>query len=128
MLGFSEKVIEQTLINLETTHSNHITFFDRGLPDTLAYLDVAGISERLNLDMIIKNVNYHSQVFITPFWDAIYQTDSERKESKEEALSIEKALINTYESLGFEIIKIDPDPIEQRTEMLLSILQNCEIV
>lgn len=128
VIGFSKKVMTKTLVNMAKGPQEGYVFFDRGLPDTLAYLRVAGIQERLGLDEIIEKANYYPKVFLTPFWNEIYENDSERKETKEQALKIENALIEVYEEFGFEIVRLNKTSIESRANIILNSLVSCELV
>jgi predicted ATPase len=60
-------------------------FCDRGIPDTLCYSRLVGLSdsEAVNASM---NYRYAPKVFLAPPWHAIYVTDTERKQSFAEAV------------------------------------------
>lgn len=55
-----------------SNRSGHTLFFDRGIPDTLAYTNLirAPISERL--ESAVQKYRYNKQVFILPPWKEIY--------------------------------------------------------
>ena len=118
-LEFSKLVLEKTMVNIHDSEQYPLCFFDRGLPDTLAYLKSDNIIETLNIPETTRKINYFSKVFYTPFWEEIYTTDSERRESKEKALEIEYYLISTYKELGFELIALPKTDIISRSKFIL---------
>lgn len=128
VIGFSKKVIEASQININDSAAYPTSFFDRGLPDTVAYLRVSNIEHDLGIGELLPSINYCKKVFITPFWADIYTTDSERRESESQAKKIEEALISTYQDYGFEIVNIEIGSIEDRTQFVLDVLSESEIL
>lgn len=55
-----------------------VLFFDRGIPDTLAYVHLTHQSPSPELQHAVQDFRYNPQVFILPPWPEIYETDSER--------------------------------------------------
>lgn len=102
-----------------SNHSEHTMFFDRGIPDTLAYSNLirAPISERL--ESAVQKYRYNKQVFILPPWKEIYQTDSERVQDFEEALATYHILFETYKQLDYELIVVPTLSVDQRAAFVL---------
>ncbi|MDO3679829.1 AAA family ATPase [Paenibacillus ehimensis] len=102
-----------------SNRSGHTLFFDRGIPDTLAYTNLirAPISERL--ESAVQKYRYNKQVFILPPWKEIYQTDSERVQDFEEALATYHILFETYKQLDYELIVVPTLSVDQRTAFVL---------
>jgi len=97
------------------------------LPDTIAYLKVAKQSyDFIDLEQLMS-VNYHNKIFLTPFWDEIYVNDNERKETKAHAMRIENAIIETYTELGFEIVILPKDTVDNRLNKILTSLSLCAV-
>ncbi len=128
VIGFSEKVKTLTESYIDESGSFDLVFFDRGLPDTIAYLKVADIDEDLGIRNMMPGINYFPKIFLTPFWEDIYVNDKERKESSEEALRIEASLIATYKDLGFEIVVIEPGSVEERIQFVLDTLKGHDVL
>ena len=63
---------------------------------------------------------YESKVFIAPAWKKIYHQDSERLESFEEAIAIDKSLREIYQSFGYELVEIPLTTVEERVKFILS--------
>ena len=69
---------------------------------------------------IALNHPYHSTVFLCPPWEKIYHTDSERKESFEEACKIHQEILKIYQSLQYKVIELPLVSSEKRIEIILS--------
>ncbi|NAY91180.1 AAA family ATPase [Muricauda sp. JGD-17] len=95
-----------------------ISFFDRGMPDVLAYMDFFGQSYGNEFIKACKEHRY-DKIFIVPPWREIYTTDEERLETFEEAENIHSALLNTYIRFGYTPIEVPKDSISQRIAFIL---------
>lgn len=122
LVGFSNEVAHLQLKqhNLPTSPLN---FFDRGLPDVIAYLNNSNIETSQLIKSYLDDINYHPKVFLFPYWEEIYFNDEERKESFNEAIKIENHIINTYNNLNYSIIKVPKLPINERCDFILKSLE-----
>ncbi|WP_222983974.1 AAA family ATPase [Flagellimonas meishanensis] len=100
-----------------------ISFFDRGMPDVLAYMDFFGQSYGNDFVKTCKAHRY-DQVFIVPPWKEIYISDNERLESFEEAENIHHALLNTYIQFGYDPVEVPKASISQRISFILETLNH----
>lgn len=94
-------------------------FFDRGIPDVLAYMDYF----KQNYEALFINTckqHVYTHVFLLPPWKAIYKTDSGRFESFDEVLQIHEHLKSTYKKLGYPIIEVPFGTVEERTNFVLN--------
>ena len=82
-----------------------IVFFDRGIPDVLAYMDFIG--------------DKYPESFIDTCKASIYD---ERYEDFDQAVKIHKHLINTYQSYNYRLIDVPFDTVEKRTDFILNIV------
>jgi len=89
-------------------------FFDRGIPDTLAYTKLINIPISKKLVSATRKYMYNKKVFILPPWEDIYITDSERKQDFEEAVATYKIMFETYKHLGYELIEVPKMSVEER--------------
>ncbi|TGV04783.1 AAA family ATPase [Flavivirga rizhaonensis] len=122
-LLFSELLLKgrhQQFLNAETGASE-IIFFDRGLPDVLAYMDFIGDSYPESFINTCKNAIYDI-VFILKPWEAIYKSDNERYENFEQALNIHKHLLNTYQNFNYHLIDVPFNTVENRVDFILNSL------
>ncbi len=95
-----------------------VTFFDRGIPDIIAYLRVAGLPVDAAFYQAVQQYPYQRQVFMAPPWEAIYVNDSERWQTFAEATALHDALVDTYQSLGFTIVPLPLAPVAERVAFI----------
>ncbi|WP_345275953.1 ATP-binding protein [Litoribaculum gwangyangense] len=101
--------------------SDEIVFFDRGIPDVLAYMDFIGNTyPKTFVDAC--HVAIYDAVFILKPWEAIYTSDNERYESFEQALEIHDNLVNTYKNYNYTLIDVPFNTVEKRTDFILKVL------
>lgn len=99
-------------------YTNDIIFIDRGIPDTVAYMDFIGQAYPSEFVDACKN-HVYDVVFVLPPWKEIHTTDGERYESFEEAQKIQKHLIKTYKQYGYSPIEVPKGPLEERGQFIL---------
>ena len=99
---------------------DEICFFDRSAIDCIAYLKANNLETSSEILEAIKNCEFNSNVFYTPIWEEIYTNDSERKESIESAINIEKFLLSTYQYFDYTLIEVPKLTIEKRVDFILS--------
>ncbi|NOQ26050.1 MAG: AAA family ATPase [Bacteroidales bacterium] len=121
---FAEECYNKMLTDCENAQKG-INFFDRGIPDIIAYL------KRRNLEIstfYFKKLDcYEVHVFFCPVWSEIFVNDPQRAESFNEALILEKHLLETYQSLGFKIYKMPFVNVNQRIIKIENIIKNEKI-
>jgi predicted ATPase len=118
--GFSELVIQKQM-NDYFKATSKVNFFDRGIPDVLGYMNHYDTKQNYkDIYQIALNHPYHSTVFLCPPWEKIYHTDSERKESFEEACKIHQEILKIYQSLQYKVIELPLVSSEKRIEIIIS--------
>lgn len=97
-------------------------FFDRGLPDSLAYLlaDEKEIPEKHFKETRLRP--YFPVVFLTPPWKEIYQKDNERWEDFSYATKVHDNIRAFYGSFGYELIDIPFDTVQNRVNFILNLV------
>lgn len=113
--GRQKQFVEADLFKNETV------FFDRGLPDVLAYMDFIGDDCPENFIKTCSHSKYHT-VFILKPWEDIYTSDNERYESFDQALEIHNHLVKTYKEYNYKLIDVPFDTVEKRTDFILNTL------
>jgi predicted ATPase len=93
--------------------------FDRGVPDVLGYLRLTGLSIPAQVERAAQMFRYNRQVFIAPPWREIFQIDAERKQSFDEAQATYESMIETYSRLGYTLIQLPLDSVEERVRFVL---------
>lgn len=99
--------------------NKQVVFYDRGIPDVLAYMDYFGQEydeEFINACMHRR----YDMVFILNPWEEIYVSDNERMETFREALEIHKCLTKTYKRYGYLPVSVPEATVKERTEHILS--------
>ncbi|MEL6305041.1 MAG: ATP-binding protein [Bacteroidota bacterium] len=103
--------------------SSPVIFFDRGIPDVLAYMDFFDQPYGADFTKACEQHQY-DKIFMLPPWEAIYVSDNERLESFEEAIQIHEALEATYQRFGYQPIALPKDTVANRTDFIVRNLQN----
>lgn len=93
-------------------------FCDRGLPDLIGYLRLEGLPVPPNIDAAARDCRYHHRVFLAPYWDAIYATDSERRQTPEVAEQTTAMMARTYPEYGYELIELPRAPVAGRVAFI----------
>ena len=120
---FAEKALERMVILYrQAAACNGITFFDRGIPDIIAYLKVAALPVAEEYYRAAQNYPYQPAVFILPPWKEIYRNDPERWQTFEEATAIHDAITETYQSLGYTMIELLKGSVEQRVRQIIQLV------
>ncbi|WP_405250594.1 AAA family ATPase [Dokdonia sp. Asnod3-C12] len=103
------------------TYITDTVFIDRGIPDTVAYMDFIGQEYPEAFVQACKTYTYDI-VFILPTWEKIHKVDQERYETFEQAQKIEKHLVKTYQNYGYTPIVVPMSPVEDRAAFILKTL------
>ena len=104
---------------------HQLVFFDRGLPDVVAYLDYLKYSYPVSFKTICSQHTYNKVFILTP-WKAIYEQDNERYETFEQALILYDFLVKTYTDYGYSIIETPFGTVEERLNFILNHLNQSE--
>ena len=122
---FSERLLEGRELQYKNAESlpHNIVFFDRGIPDVIAYMDYIG--DKYPLRFIDACTKYqYDYVFILKPWRAIYTSDSERYENFNQALKIHEYLLNTYKKYDYHLLDVPFDTVDNRADHILKTLNN----
>ncbi|MEW4924123.1 ATP-binding protein [Algibacter sp. 2305UL17-15] len=122
-LLFSELLLKGRLEQFQTSETlkSDIVFFDRGIPDVLAYMNYIGDPYPDHFIQTTKNAVYDT-VFILKPWEAIHKNDTERYESFSQAKDIHNHLLKTYTDFNYTPIDVPFGAIEARTNFILNTL------
>ena len=119
-LLFSEMLLEGRIKQFENAleEPESVVFIDRGIPDVVAYMDYIGDVYPTHFTKACEDFKY-SKTFILPPWEEIYESDTERYENFEQALTIQKHLVETYKKYGYDLIEVPKDTVENRILYIL---------
>lgn len=97
-------------------------FYDRGMPDVLAYMDY--FNQAYGADFIDECQNHsYDSIFLLPPWEEIYVQDNERLETYLQATEIHEHLKNTYTSLGYEVKEVPFGTVAERLTYITNHLE-----
>lgn len=120
-LLFSQKIItarKQQFADAKSS-ARSLIFFDRGMPDVLAYLNFIGDTYPEEFVNVCKNHSYDA-VFVLKPWKAIFISDSERYETFDQAVEIHDFLIDTYSQFNYQLNDVPFGTIDQRIDYILN--------
>jgi predicted ATPase len=113
---FQDKVLQIKIVTESTLHPTQTVFLDRGIPDTIAYYEFAGLPITKRLYGLMQQCSYKKIFF---FEQIPFMKDVVRIENPAEAERISFLLKKLYTSLAFPFITVPPLPIEQRLQFVL---------
>jgi predicted ATPase len=118
--AFSALVVEKQIQDYQN-RLHPISFFDRGIPDVLAYMNHFNSKKHFDsIKSLAQKHLYENKIFLFPPWENIYQTDNERLESFEQSTQIHQELLQIYQDLNYTIITMPFCDEHQRTAFILS--------
>jgi predicted ATPase len=94
------------------------TFFDRGIPDIIAYARFRNIPMSAALEEAARTYRYNKTVFIAPPWCEIYCTDEERTESYAESIKLFHAIVATYQEYGYSLVELPRISVQGRVQFV----------
>ena len=105
--AYTVLMLERSIASyLAHTPASSPTFSDRGIPDTLCYARLIGLSpENLILDAC-RQYRYAARVFLAPPWKEIYETDSERKQDFAEAIRTFGQMVEVYRECDYTALEM----------------------
>ncbi|WP_171165769.1 AAA family ATPase [Streptomyces sp. I05A-00742] len=92
--------------------------FDRGVPDIVGYLRLEGRPVPGHMVTAAHRHRYHHRVFVAPPWPEIYERDTERKQSYEEAVRTHEAMVTAYAEFGYETVELPRTTVGERARFV----------
>jgi len=99
--------------------ASSLTFCDRGIPDVLCYARITQLADSSAIISACQNFRYSQRVFMLPPWPEIYTTDTERKQTLEEAIETYYLMLATYRDCEYEVVEVPPGTVESRASLIL---------
>jgi len=122
--GFTKLVVKRIKKTFDDATGDKFNLYDRGLPDSVAYLKVIDKTEPdKELHDELLNSRYENIVFFTPIWEQIYNTDKQRLEWIIEARKISNALIEVYHNYNYNLIEVPIGPVKDRVKFVLKTMK-----
>jgi predicted ATPase len=122
LAAFARLAIDMAVADRQVAAGNTgWTFFDRGL------IDAAVALEQVTGEPMVERLNeihpYHPIVFMTPPWPEIYEGDTERLHSLDDAVAEYERLAAAYPKLGYEVMVLPKVSLVERADFVLSALR-----
>ena len=119
LAGFAELAMARMVAqHQQAAPRRGVTFFDRGIPDILAYLAVAGLPVPPAYHAIATAHPFQNPIFLAPPWPEIYVNDAERWQTFAEAEVLYHALRDTYQRLGYTVLELPRSPVATRVDFV----------
>lgn len=119
---YMQKMFEAELLryNDAMQMSSEVLFFDRSIIDVVVYAKLIAAVFPPEMQDAAASLKYHPTAFILPPWKEIYTTDSERKQSWDEAIETYEVLKQTYIDYAYSIIEVPPGDVAFRADFVLA--------
>lgn len=115
---FINLLLQKSIADFKKGSTKDRVFFDRGLPDCVAYADYGNIPKE-SFAETAKKYQYNPKVFLLEPWEEIYKNDEERTMSYEQTVVFHTKIVNAYEKLGYTLLKVPKISIKDRLNFIL---------
>ncbi|NUU66449.1 AAA family ATPase [Enterobacteriaceae bacterium BIT-l23] len=108
-LAFAMRMLERDIDGWKV-HENATApvLFDRGIPDSLGYLQLCGLDAPPRMTNAVRDCRYAPRVFFAPPWRDIYRQDDERRQSWDEAAATARVMLRLYRACGYQVVMVPP--------------------
>ncbi|HLL60149.1 MAG TPA: ATP-binding protein [Candidatus Nitrosocosmicus sp.] len=116
-LFFQKELLIMKIETEKKLNQDDTIFFDRGIPDTIAYLEIKNFTIEDYIKSSVEKSNY-KKVFL---FDLLkYEKDYARTETVEEAKIIQQLLKQSYEALKIPVLKVPVMSLNERVQFILN--------
>jgi predicted ATPase len=112
---FQRKVFKMNVETEKTAPKDKIVFFDRAIPDSIAYYQTYGLDPKEVFEAC-KKIRYKKVFFLEPL---PFEKDYARIENGKTVEKLTNLLKESYKKLGYEIVIIPPMPVKERLNKIL---------
>lgn len=114
-LAFERRILSAKIATESSLNADHTVFLDRAIPDSIAYFRHAGfdITEALASSRRFQ----YQKVFL--FERLLFKKDAVRSESIAAAAELDRLLADSYQLLGYSIIRVPVMTLLERTLFVL---------
>lgn len=117
---FCDLMLSRSMYTFEqVTETEKPVFFDRGIPELIGYCRLVNLPIPKYLENATHLFRYNRYVFIAPPWEAIYQHDTERQQSWQEAVDTYHCVANAYLESGYTLIELPKASVLDRVNFVL---------
>lgn len=117
---FAARCLDRMITEYETVAAagGEAVFFDRGIPDIIAYLHAGGQSVPSPYYSAVAKYLYHPIVWLLPPWEEIYVQDPQRWQRFEEAQQIDQQIRVAYRMAGYKILELPKTTVAERVQFI----------
>ena len=112
--AFTDEVLTRRIVDFKEADPNKICFFNRGLPDSIAYIYWAKKTVSPHWIKLCEEFRGYPEVIICPPWKEIYATDNQRIESFEESVEIHEHMKKAYLQFNYSLTTLPLVSVEER--------------
>ncbi|PIV45312.1 MAG: hypothetical protein COS25_00495 [Candidatus Nealsonbacteria bacterium CG02_land_8_20_14_3_00_37_10] len=113
---FQRKVLKIKIEVEKSAPKDKIVFFDRAIPDSIAYYQICGLEPR----KVLKSCREKTYRKIFLFEQLPFENDYARVEDGKTIGKLNKLLKESYQNLGCEVINIPVASVKERVKKILS--------
>lgn len=118
--AFFEEVLKRNIRNHQEAQSMRApVFFDRGIPECLAWLQVSGLALEPHHLAASAQYRYASTIFVAEPWPEVYVRNAERQASFERAARSYAPTVAAYIEAGYSTCVIPKVPVQARVAFVL---------
>jgi predicted ATPase len=115
--SFVKEMLTQSLKDYADAEDSRIAFYDRGLPDIVAYAHRFEVSPG-PFRRVAETHKYESTIFVAPPWQEIFENDKVRRATFHEYLQFHESILSIYRELGYSIQVIPKSSVHERVEFI----------
>ena len=115
---FQYEVVQLKARTEAALEPRRLTFLDRGMHDTIAYLRSYGYATEEWIKKLAEQSNYKGVFLLEPL--PVYTADYARTESDEFTKQLHELLYNAYAEQGMEPICVPPLSVQDRVDFVLN--------
>jgi predicted ATPase len=120
--GFARSFVnlmkDQFISDFEAASSEPVSFYDRGLPDTVAYAIRFGVDAEPFL-AVARVHRYETPVFLAPLWPEIFEYDEWRRAPYDDYVRFHEHIVESYRQLGYPLIELPKQSVEYRVSFIM---------
>jgi len=96
------------------------TFFDRGFIDVASAVELTALKTPASLALALRTRRYAPLAFLSAPWEALFETDAERRHTYADSVAEYEVLVPTYRRHGYEVVTLPQASVDERVAFVLS--------
>ena len=119
ILSFESHILYKKIDIEKSLPENATIFFDRAVPDSIAYYILEGLSpeDPINQSRLIQYKN----IFF--FQRLSFEKDDVRSEDDKIAGELDRLLLESYQMLGYDVVHVPLISVEERVDYILTLIE-----